>query len=84
MNLSLTILKALHDADGFLVPESTLRAHIRLVTPSGQLPSEDIVTVALKNLVNLHHVTCVENEDTGNKYGLTDDGVARLQKANLA
>lgn len=82
--LPILILKALWDADGNLVPEDTLRSYVRLRSPSGQVPTDDVVTLTLTELVKERHATCVENRDTGNKYGLTDDGVARLQKANLA
>lgn len=80
MNLQLTILSILRNADGFLMPMSTLVAELRL---RGRKETLAEIRAGLDDLESRDEVTAVSNRDQGTKCRIADAGRARLAEAGL-
>lgn len=80
MSLHLTILLILRNAEGCLLPQSTLVNELRLRDCKESLAE---IYGALRDLEGREQVIGVHNQDTGNKWKITDEGVVRLAEANL-
>lgn len=80
MNLELEILTILRNADGYLLPQSTLVAELRLRDRRETLAE---IHAAMASLESRDEITGVSNRDTGAKWKIADAGRARLAEARL-
>ncbi len=82
MNLQLTILTVLRNADGLMLPKATLSAEATLLSPRTTLGDID---AAIRSLESAREITGVANSDVpgGSRWRITDAGKARLAEANL-
>jgi hypothetical protein len=79
MNLDLIILDILERRDPDMVREIPLRNETEL--ESGKDISLADMKAILRGLERDGHILGVGNQDTGNKWGITDAGKMRLAKA---
>lgn len=80
MNLQLEILMVLRDAGEHLLPQTTLVSNLRLrdrKESAAQIEGDLRALEARKQIVGAH------NQDTGNKWKISDEGRVRLAEANL-
>lgn len=81
MNIALHILAVLDLADGFLVPQDTLCANVRMRTPV----TNTEIREALGKLDRRGDIIGLTSEDApgGVKWKLSDAGKARLMEAGI-